>query len=353
VTIQDVAELAGVSIATVSRVLHSHPDVSPETRSEVLKSVRELGYVSNRIAEARPNGRPRTNGRARASGRTRLIGLAVPDMRNDYVTEIVTSVVEALHDRDARLVICSRGREEAGGSIWLREQLVPGVTHGALLILPSDVNGELVALQKSGYPFVVIEPTMPIDEGIPAVAATNWAGARAASEHLIALGHTHIGLITGPSEWRITADRLAGYQAALLAAGLPLARRVVQEADMTIEGGYEAALRLLTLPHAPTAIFALNDAMAVGTLRAAREQGLTVPQDLSIVGFDDVEMASITTPALTTVQQPLQGLGRVGADVLWRLLQGEQLDATRMELSTRLVVRESTAPPRGTSFLTV
>lgn len=352
VTIQDVADVSGVSIATVSRVLNSHPDVSPETRAEVMKYVRELGYVGSRAAEPRTDGRGRTAGRTRPAGRTRLIGLAVPDIRSDYVTEIVMATMEALHDRDARLVICSRGREDHD-SVWLREQLMPGVTDGALLVLPSDGSGELVALQQSGYPFVVIEPTMPIDEGIPAVAATNWAGARMATEHLIGLGHTHIGLITGPSEWRITADRLAGYQAALLAAGLPLARQIVQEADMTIEGGCEAARRLLGLAHAPTAIFALNDAMAVGVLSAARERGLSVPQDLSVVGFDDVEIASITTPALTTVQQPLQGMGRVGANVLWRLLQGEQLDATRIELSTRLVVRDSTAAPRGTSFLTI
>ena len=352
VTIQNVAELAGVSIATVSRVLNSHPDVSPATRTEVMKHVRDLGYVSNRVPETRTNGRSRAATRTRPATRTRLIGLAVPDMRSDYVTEIVTAAVETLHDRDARLVICSSGREDRD-SIWLRERLMPDVTDGALLIMPPDGSTGLVALQQSGYPFVVIEPTMPIDEGIPSVAAANWAGAKTATEYLIGLGHTHIGIITGPSEWRITADRLAGYHAALIAAGLPLSRQVVQEADMSINGGYEVAQRLLALAHRPTAIFALSDAMAVGVLRAACDRGLSVPQDLSVMGFDDVEIASVTTPALTTVQQPLQGLGRVGANVLWQLLQGEQLDATRIELSTRLVVRDSTAPPRGTSFLTV
>jgi LacI family transcriptional regulator len=122
---------------------------------------------------------------------------------------------------------------------------------------------------------------------------------------------------------------------------------------MSIEGGYQAANRLLALPHVPSAIFALSDGLAVGVLRAARAQGLNVPHDLSVTCFDHLGMASITTPMLTTVEQPLQGLGRVGADMLWRLVQGQQLDATRIELSTRLVVRDSTAPPRGTSFLTI
>jgi LacI family transcriptional regulator len=220
--------------------------------------------------------------------------------------------------------------------------------------MPSEDNDELVSLQESGYPFVVVEPKVTIDERIPAVAATNWAGARTATEHLIGLGHTHIGVVTGPREWRVTEERLAGYHAALLAASLPLSTRVVQDSpEITIAGGRDAAEKLLSLSHPPSAIIALNDAMAVGVLAAARARGLTVPHDLSIIGFDDVETASITTPALTAVQQPLSGLGRVGASMLGRLLEGQGLDATRMELSTRLIVRESTAPPRGSSFMTV
>ena len=173
-----------------------------------------------------------------------------------------------------------------------------------------------------------------------------------ATEHLIELGHTHIGVVTGPSPVRGSADRLAGYQAALLAAGLPLVPRLIGEGDWMADGGYRAACELLSLPHTPTAIFALNDAMAVGVLRAARERSVRVPHDLSVVSFDDVEMASLAMPALTTVRQPLQGLGRMGVDILFRLLHGRRLDATRIELSTSLIVRESTAPPPGTSFLT-
>lgn len=341
VTIQDVADLAGVSIATVSRVLNGHPDVSPVTRAEVLKHVTETGYVNNRGPDARP------------AAKLRLISLAVPDLRGQYVAEIVAAASDALHDLGARLVICSADRKN-GDSMSLRERLLPGTTDGALLILPAEAGDELVALQQSGYPFVAIEPIASLDEGIPAVTATNWAGARAATEHLIGLGHTHIGIVTGPAHWRISQERLAGYHAALLAASLPLSNRLVQEADDAgIAAGRDAADRLLGLSRPPTAMVALSDAMAVGALAAARSRGMAVPHDLSIVGFDDLETASITTPALTTVQQPLGGLGRVGADVLWRLLEGQELDATRIELSTRLIVRDSTAPPRGSSFMTV
>lgn len=334
--LRDIAERAGVSIATVSRVLNGRPDVAAATRDTVLQHVRDLGYVSNRVA--------------RASWETGLIGLAVPHIRGDYVTEIVTGAVDALYERGARMVICSTDQTANGTS--LRERLMHGATAGALLVMPSESKAELAALYQSGYPFVVIDPATPVDEHIPVVSAANWAGAKLAAEHLIALGHTHIGVITGPSAWSSTVDRVAGYHAALLTAGLPIVPKLVHESDLTIAGGASAAEHLLSQTHAPSAIFALNDSMAIGVLRAARERGLSVPQDLSVVGFDDTEMASITTPALTTVRQPLQGIGRLGVEVLHRLLNGQPLDAPRVELSTRLVVRDSTAPPRGMSFLT-
>lgn len=341
VTIQQVAEMAGVSVATVSRVLNSHPDVSAATRTAVMRSARELGYVSNRTA-------PPNLVRTRARKRTRLVGLSVPEIRSEYVTEIVTGAMEALHDRDARLVICPEGT----GPGPLREQLMTGLTDGALLISPTDGNDDLLALQGDGYPVVVIEPTVSTDTGIPTVAATNWAGARTATEYLIGLGHTHIGIITGPEGWQVSQDRLAGYQAALLAAGMPLVPHLRRTSDLSLVDGMRAAAELLALSHAPSAIFALSTSAAVGVLRAARQSGLRVPQDLSVVAFDDLEAATITMPALTAVRQPLQGEGRVAADMLYRLLAGNELDATRIELSTELIVRESTAAPRGTSFLT-
>jgi LacI family transcriptional regulator len=159
-------------------------------------------------------------------------------------------------------------------------------------------------------------------------------------------------LITGPEEWSTSIDRLAGYQAAMLAAGLPLVPALVQAADPSVSGGAAAAEQLLARAHAPSAIVAMNDYVALGVMRAARERRLNIPADISIVGFGDLELASIVTPALTTIQQPLQGIGRVAVDVLHRLLQGQPLHATRVELSNKLIVRDSTASPRGTSFLT-
>lgn len=329
-------------MATVSRVMNGHPDVSLPTRSEVMRFARKLGYVSNRASTTADT----------SSKRTRLIALAVPEMRGDYVTQIVTGAAESLRDRNAHLVICSVG-SGSQHTDPLQDRLLLGTTGGALLVLPSEDNGDLLALRNSGYPFVVVEPAMPVDETIPTVSVTNWAGAKMAAEYLIGLGHTHLGIITGPMHLGVNGDRLAGYQAALLSRGLPLVPKLVQQAETTIDGGREAANRLLSLPHAPSAILGLDDNLAVGVLRAAQGHGMNVPRDLSVVGFGNTEIASVTTPSLTTIQQPLQGLGRVGADMLWRLLQGQQLDAPRMELSTTLVERESAARPRGASFLTM
>jgi LacI family transcriptional regulator len=338
VRIHDVAERAGVSIATVSRVLNDHPDVSQATRDEVLRHARDLGYTGT--------------GRRQEQGPpdTQLIALSVPSIQTDYVKEIVAGAIEALAHRDARLVICAR--ENGAAQQSLSVHLLREMTDGALLLMSQDPPEDLRALLHSGYPVVAIDPSTPLDDSVPAVTSTNWAGGKAATEYLIGLGHTHIGVITGPGSTRVSADRLAGYQAALLSAGLPLLPKLVLEADWTSEGGYRAAQRLLAAPARPTAIFAFNDGMAVGAIRAARDEGIDVPRDLSVAGFDDIDLASLTMPALTTVRQPLHGLGRVGVDMLDRLLHGQPLFAMRMELATSLVVRESTAPPHGTSFMT-
>ncbi len=337
--IRDVAARAGVSIATVSRVLNGRPDVAAATRETVLRHVRDLGYTSNR------------NARALAGKRTGLVGLVVPFAQNSYFAGIIEGASEAVYEHEARLVLCPTHHRK-DREVSMLDHLMHGATDGALLVVPLESMAELRELQRFGLPFVVIDPSMPLDEEVPVVAAANWAGARKATEHLISLGHTHIGVITGHRTWCASVDRLAGYHSALLAAGLPIMPEYVREADFWVEGGQRAAHELLALPSRPTAIFAMSDPMAVGVLHAARERGLEVPTDLSVVGFDDVEMASIVTPALTTVSQPLQEMGRLAVTLLYRQIYSLPLDANRVELSTKLIVRDSTAPPPVTSFLT-
>ena len=331
-TIREIARAAGVSIATVSRVINGRPDVSPQTREVVLRVVREHGFSTNR------------NARALSGGRTGLVGVTLPILEAAYFAVIVSGTAEALYEHDMRIVLCPTLHQHER-EVTLLDRLMHGTTDGAILMLPEESNAELRALQETGYPFVVVDPRVQLDQGIPAVSASNASGARAVVEHLLSLGHRRIGAILGPADWMATTERLNGYRSALAAAGVLAARDLVVESDFSIESGETAAAALLDLPERPTAIFGFNDNVAIGALRAAEARGLTVPDDLSVVGFDDSEQSGLVTPALTTVRQPLAEMGRMAVSLLLRLLDHQRVEAMNIELATRLVVRESTAAP--------
>jgi LacI family transcriptional regulator len=332
-TIREVAELAGVSIATVSRVVNGREDVSPETRELVQRVVRERGYSPNRSA------------RGLSGGRTGLIGATVPMVHYPYFSQLVGGAAEALYEQDMRLVLCPTLHEHER-EVSLLDRLMHGTTDGALMILPEESSDELSALLNHGYRFVVIDPMMPLNERIPAVSAAHAAGADQAMKHLLSIGHTRIAAITGPRGMKATEDRRRGYYAALAAAGLMPEPELEVEGNFEISGGVSAAEQLLDLPEPPTAIFSFNDNMAIGAMQTARARGVRIPEDLSIVGFDDLEEAAIVTPALTTVRQPLAEMGRIAVSLLMRLLDNQRLEALHVELGTRLIVRDSTAPPR-------
>jgi LacI family transcriptional regulator len=306
-TIRDIADLAGVSIATVSRVLNDKPDVAPETRESVLQVVREHGFSTNRGA------------RGLSSGRTGMVGLTLPLIADAYFGPMLGGAAEALYERDMRIVLAPTLHEH-DREVSLLERLMRGTT--------------------------VVDPREPPPEGIACVAAMHAAGAKEATEHLLALGHRRIGAIAGAPGWYATEERLLGFRAAMAAAGILLDPELVVYSDWRIPSGIAAAEQLLALPEPPTAIFGFNDNVAIGALHAAGNRGLSVPDDLSVVGFDDTEPAVIVTPRLTSVRQPLAEMGRMGVSLLTRLIEGRRVDALRMELSTKLVVRDSTAPPR-------
>jgi LacI family transcriptional regulator len=250
-----------------------------------------------------------------------------------------------LYEEDLRAVLCPT-QHEHDREVDLLGRLMHGTTDGALLMLPSETPEELDALREFGYPFVVVDARAPLHPGVPAVTAANASGAKQATEHLLGLGHRRIGVITGPRGWSASDERLIGHHAALAGAGVMPDAALEDAGDFEQPSGVAAASRLLSLPDPPTAIFAFNDDMTVGAMRAARERGLRVPDDLSVVGFDDSEQARIVTPALTTVYQPLAEMGRMAVSLLTRLLEGQRLEAVRVELGTRLIVRDSTAPVR-------
>ncbi len=328
-TIRDIAAVAGVSIATVSRVINGRPDVAEDTRELVLQHIREHGYATNRSA------------RGLAGGQTGLAALTVPFVHAEYFAEIVSGAAEAIFDRDMRFVLCPT-QHEHDREVSLLDRLMHGTTDGAILLLPSETSAELVALSHQDYPFVVVDPREPLDDTVPVVASAHWNGARMITEHLISLGHRRIGAITGPLNWTASIDRLSGYRSALHAAGLPSDDRLLEETDFSIAGGYRAAAALLDGSDPPSAIFAFNDNTAFGVMRTAKERGVAIPRDLSVAGYDDVSPARLVDPQLTTVRQPLQEMGRVAAGLLGRMLDGTRVDVTRIELSNRLIVRGST-----------
>jgi LacI family transcriptional regulator, galactose operon repressor len=333
VTIREVADEAGVSIATVSRVLNRRGDVAPETRELVSRIIRDRGYIANRSA------------RGLSAGRTGLVGLLVPLVFPVYFSAIVSGASEALHENDQRVVLSPTGHEHAR-EVSLIDRLMHGLTDGALIVLPEESSDELARLLDSGYRFVVVDPRLRLDDRIPSVSAAHASGADQAMRHLLALGHRRIAAITGPRGWVATEDRRRGYHAALAGAGILPDPGLEIESDFEITGGREAAGRLLDLAEPPTAILAFNDNLAIGTIQAARVRGVRVPEDLSVVGFDDVELATIVSPALTTVRQPLAEMGRTAVSLLTRLLEGQRIETLHIELGTRLVVRDSTGPLR-------
>jgi len=332
VTIREVADEAGVSIATVSRVLNGRDDVAPETRELVSRIIQERGYIANRGA------------RGLSVGRTGLVGLLVPLVFPAYFAAILSGATEALQDHDLRAVL-SPTQHEHDREVTLLDRLMHGLTDGALIVLPEESSDELGRLVDAGYRFVVVDPLMPLDDRIASVSAANTSGADQAIKHLLGLGHRRIAIITGPRGWVATEERRRGYHAALAAAGVLPDPRLEVESNFEIDGGEQAAYQLFDLADPPTAIFAFNDNHAIGAIRAARARGLRVPEDLSIVGFDDVEHATVVTPALTTVRQPLAEMGRTAVSLLMRLLERHSLETLHVELATRLVVRESTAAP--------
>jgi LacI family transcriptional regulator len=335
VTIREIADLAGVSIATVSRVVNGRDDVAPETRELVTRVIQEHGYTTNRQA------------RGLSAGRTGLVGLLVPLVYPVYFSAILSGAAEALYENDLRLLL-SPTQHEHDREVSLLDRLVDGSADGALIVLPEESSEELERLLDQGYRFVVVDPRMPLAERIPCVSAAHASGADQAMRHLLALGHRRIAAVTGPRGWVATEDRRRGYQAGLAAAGILADPTLETESTFEIAGGLDAAGRLLDLPEPPTAIFAFNDNIAIGTIEAARARGLRVPEDLSVVGFDDIEHATIVTPALTTVRQPLAEMGRMAVTLLVRLLERQRFETLRVELATRLVVRQSTGPPRAT-----
>lgn len=332
-TIAEIAAKAGVSIPTVSRVLNNRPDVAPATRERVEQVIKESGFIHSRVK----------NVLKESSG---ILDMLVPDLSNLYSVEIVRGVEDVLERTELRLALSLTHDSLDAEQRWLAK-VMDGATDGAILVLAQGQSSRLDMLQRNKIPFVVVDHRGELGTDVPSVGTTNWLGGRQATEHLLALGHRRIAIISGDATLHCSRDRIAGYRAALEDAGIIVDAELIRPGAFAQQTGYEQACALLDLPEPPTAIFAGSDTQAMGVYSALRTRGLSIPEAMSVVGFDDVPLASIITPALTTVRQPLVEMGRVATTMLLRLIAEEALDTMRVELTTNLVVRESSVPLRN------
>jgi LacI family transcriptional regulator len=332
VTMQQVAAEAGVSISTVSKVINGRYGVSAETIDHVTRVIERLGYEASLVARSLRN------------RRTGVVGVLVMDFE-PFSTEVLKGVSDGIHGSGYELIAYSAGGHVGAQVGWERRslsRLMGSLVDGAVLVTPTVTD-----VQADG-PVVAVDPhTGP--SGLPSITADNLQGARLGVEHLIGLGHTRIGMVTGREDLVSAQQREQGYCEALAAAGLPVDGALVRSGGFEPAIARAAARELLSIPSPPTAVFAANDVSALATLEVAAELGLDVPGRLSVVGFDDIPESAVADPPLTTVQQPIRRMGREAADVLLALIAGEHVADLHRTQATSLVLRASTAPPAQSS----
>ena len=327
ITIVDVARDCGVSYSTVSRVLNGYEHVKESTRERVLESAEKLGYVANLQA------------RSLAGGKTNVVGLLVPGIDNGYITEIVRGADDELFRSNYNMMLYTTHRYQGKESEYVKS-IYSGLTDGLLLLVPLTTTSYLDALQAQNFPYVLIDQSDPTSRS-NVVDSTNWQGAYDATSYLISLGHRKIAHISGLTGLNSAFERLEGYKAALSDHNIPLNEDYILHGDFYHQQGYIHGQTLVNMPDRPTAIFAANDLTAIGVMEAVREVGLRIPEDLSIIGFDDIPPSVITYPKLTTMQQSLEQMGRVAVQLLLEQIENPERPARRITLATRLIERES------------
>lgn len=332
-TIRDVAKLVGVSPATVSRVLNGYPHIREDVRRSVLEAINQLGYKPNRVAQ-----------RLR-SYRSHLVGIIVTDITNPFFNMIMASMETVFFDKGFSVMMSNTNADPQKELDYLK--LMGNEEVAGLVVAPATENASKVAeLAESGLPVVVIDRRMS-SPSIDAVLSNNVAGAQSAVEHLVALGHRRIGHIGGPFHLTSGRERWQGYQQAMQAAGLPIPDEIVRFGDHRHDSGYRCARDLLEVEQPPTAIFVSNNMMTLGALNAIHDCRKRIPEDVAIVGFDDMPWAVSLNPPLTTVAQPVLEIGYHAARLLLERIENPDLPARTVVLDTQLIVRASCGAQPG------
>ncbi|MBO3749508.1 substrate-binding domain-containing protein [Streptosporangiaceae bacterium NEAU-GS5] len=326
-TLAAVAAVAGVSVATVSKVVNGRPDVAPGTRSMVQSLLQKQGYVPPSLRRDR-------------APRTGTVEMWVPDL-SAYSGEVIRGTVEAGAELGVAVVVTYPMDTGGEGVSWARGLVATG-RRAIITLTYVPTSTRLVALSKARLPVVVIDPLNLPDTLVTSVGSTNFAGGLAATQHLLGLGHRRIAYLGGPATSTTNQARMHGYRAAMEAAGVSVPTEYVRTPGFCYPDGMREAAALLDMSLAPTAIFAASEENAMGAIQAARARGLRIPEDLSVVGFDDTEISTMTSPQLTTVRQPLREMGAVALRTALRRAAGEKIESSHIELATELVVRGST-----------
>lgn len=336
-TMKDVSRKAGVSSATVSHVINGTRYVSEDVKNRVWEAIRELDYKPNYIA------------RTLRVGQSNTIGLIVPNTRNPYFTEVAWEFEQVAYEQNYSVIICNTENNPEKELFYIRV-LMQKQVDGIIFITCGDYKESTDALAQGNTPYVVLDREVdPFANRCAVVMTDEKRGAEMATEHLVELGHTRVACITGGRQQQVTSDkRLAGFWAVMDRHGIPVDDAMIVHGDFLMQSGYDQGMRLLKAIHPPTAIFAFNDLMALGVLRAAAECGFSVPSDLSVVGFDDIEQVAYSIPALTTVSQSKSEIANKGFSQLMKIIKSKKkTGGATVELMPRLVVRGSTAVPKG------
>jgi LacI family transcriptional regulator len=335
---KDIARIARVSLGTVSHVLNNSANVREHLRQRVLEAVEEVGYQPSQLA------------RGLRRDKTNVIGMIIPDITNPFFPAVVRGAEDIAFSNGYRLILCNTDNDHSKELVHLKE--LRTYLPAGLIVIPSnfsDLTTEAESYRRSGTGVVCVD-RLPRNWAGDSVTANNQEGALEATRYLIQMGHKKLAMIVGPQHLTNSKDRLNGFKKAIREAKIQIGPEYIQETTFDKQGGYSKALLLLRLIPRPTAIFAGNDMIALGVLRAIREAGLRCPEDVSVMGFDDLDIAEVTSPPLSSVSQSGYQLGTTAAHMLIERLHGDKAAGKHIVLKTSLSIRHSVAaPPSGKS----